>query len=348
MSIPALPSPLKVRVGDRSTLVSFLNLSEVFLSAPAASLFVFDENTRPLFPEVPGATLVLPPGEEEKHFGSVQKILSAAVKANLGRDALFYGVGGGVIGDMTAFSASIYMRGCAVKLVPTTLLSMVDASLGGKTGVDFAGYKNMAGTFYPAEEVIVCPEVLRTLPEREYLSGLAEVIKHALLSRSEWLERLEKERDAVLSRDPVLLPELIRASLAVKAEVVEEDFREQGVRAHLNLGHTFGHALESVSGFSAWSHGEGVAWGILRALKAGVLMGITDSAYAEGVEHLLASYGFRLSAPEHSPADLMAAMGQDKKKKGGKVRFILQKGWGETLLSEIPEEILKKVLEASS
>ena len=285
------------------------------------------------------------PGEEEKHWGSVQRILSAAVEASLGRDALFYGVGGGVIGDITSFAASIYMRGCGIKLIPTTLLAMVDASLGGKTGINFRGYKNMVGSFYPAWEIILCPEVLRTLPEKEYLSGLAEVIKHALLKPSEWLQRLEEEREAVLSRNSGLLLELIAASLLVKADLVEKDFREQGIRAHLNLGHTFAHALESVSRFSTWSHGEAVAWGILRALKAGVLMGITEPSYANRVEKLLRAYGFRLSAPNYPPEKLLEAMGQDKKKRGGRVRFVLQEGWGRTIRREIPGDILHRILE---
>ena len=326
-------------------MVSFLKLSEVFHSKTPGTFTVFDANTRPLFPSAPGPSLVLTPGEREKHWGSIEKILSGAVEASLGRDALFYGVGGGVIGDMAAFSASIFMRGCRIKLVPTTLLAMVDASLGGKTGVDFRGFKNMIGTFYPAEEIILCPEVLKTLPEREYLGGLAEVIKHALLKPSEWLERLERERERILSRDAKILPELIAASLSVKAEVVEEDFRERGIRSHLNLGHTFAHALESVSGFSTWSHGEAVAWGMQRALKAGILMRITEPSYAERVEKLLRAYGFRLSAPNYPPKKLMEAMEQDKKKRGKRLRFVLQEGWGRTICSELPANILEKTLE---
>ena len=339
-----LPPPFSVLVGGRKTTVSFTHARMSLQDAPAGALFIFDANTKPLFPGDHPCALILPPGEEEKNFDSLRKILSAAVACGCSRDSVFYGIGGGVVGDMTAFAASIYMRGCGVKLVPTTLLSMVDASLGGKTGVDFEGYKNMAGSFYPAEELIICPDVLNTLPDREFLSGMAEVIKHALIEPSSWLDRLEQDREKILSRDKDILPAMIRDSLLVKARVVEEDFTEQGIRAHLNLGHTFGHALEKVSGFTGWSHGEGVAWGIVRALKAGVLMGVTSGAYAARVERLLESYGFRTGSSGFSPDLLLEAMEKDKKKRSGTVRFILQRGWGDTFQEEVPEQILRRVL----
>lgn len=342
--ISPLPPSFSVQAGGRRTSVIFSETSKALLDVPADALLVFDIHTRPLFTVSSPRCLILPPGEEEKNFDSLKKILSAAVASGCSRDSVFYGVGGGVVGDMTAFAASIYMRGCAVRLVPTTLLAMVDASLGGKTGVDFEGYKNMAGSFHPAEELIICPDALKTLPDREFLSGMAEVIKHALLEPSLWLERLEKEREKILTRDMDVLPGMIRDSLMVKARVVEEDFTEQGVRAHLNLGHTFGHALEKVSGFTGWSHGEGVAWGMVQALKAGVLMGITSRTYADRVEGLLKSYGFRTGSTGYSPDLLLDAMGKDKKKRSGTVRFVLQRGWGDTLQDEVPEEILRRIL----
>ncbi|MBI9102897.1 MAG: 3-dehydroquinate synthase [Spirochaetales bacterium] len=275
---------------------------------------------------------------------SVEDILTAGIENGLARDGLFIGIGGGVVCDMTAFAASIYMRGSRVILIPTTLLAMTDASLGGKTGVDFRGYKNMAGTFFPAEELRICPDLLSSLPERDYISGLAEVIKHAFLVKSDLFEFLEREREAVLLREPQILGRMIRESIKVKGDFVERDFREQAERAFLNFGHTFGHALESVSGFAGWSHGEAVAWGMDKALKAGVLMGETDPDYARKVSAFLALYGFRLEAPGIDPEALINAMGKDKKKREGKIMFVLQKEYGKTFQSEIPRDILQKVL----
>jgi len=245
--------------------------------------------------------------------------------------------------DMTAFAASVYMRGCSVILVPTTLLAMVDASLGGKTGIDFAGYKNMVGTFYPASEVRYCPELLDSLSDKEYLSGLGEVIKTAMLGDRELFGILKEKRDLILSRDREILTDIIRRCIMVKGAVVEEDLQERGVRATLNLGHTFAHALESVSGFHDWSHGEAVAWGLLMAMETGVELGITDNYYAIEVRKILEEYNFRLYA-EFNPDELIDAMNQDKKKKGGEVNFILQKEIEKTIIRTVDRDVLLRVL----
>jgi 3-dehydroquinate synthase len=252
-------------------------------------------------------------------------------------------VGGGVICDMTAMAASVYMRGCGLELVPTTLLAMVDAAFGGKTGVDFAGYKNMVGTFYPASRVIVATQCLSSLPEREYFSGLAEAIKTAMIGDAELLSLLEDRRDEVMSRSPAVLSEIVRRCLSVKGSVVTGDFREKGMRAVLNLGHTFGHALESCTGFTGWTHGEAVAWGICRSLKAGVELGITGKRYVGRIMDILKAYGYRLET-DVSVSELIAAMGKDKKIRQGKIRLVVPRGPADVKVVEADDALLEKVL----
>lgn len=283
-------------------------------------------------------------GEKAKEWQSIAGVLQRGFDIGLGRDALFIGLGGGVVTDLTAFAASVYMRGCRVILVPTTLLAMVDAAFGGKTGMNFGGYKNMVGTFYPAEEVRIAPEFLRTLPESEYRSGLAEVIKSALLDDPQLLEILEDRHDQVMARNPGVLDELVRRSIAVKGRIVEADLTETGIRAYLNLGHTFGHALEAVAGFGTWTHGEAVAWGIQRAMRMGILLGVTDEQYARRVEAVLNRYGYRLAARGVDPAALFEAMKQDKKKQSGTVRFVLQRRLAKTMVQPVPDPVVMQCL----
>lgn len=326
--------------GTFKTRTVFCSSDEVLEDA----LLVFDENTAGLFPgRSVRNSVVLPPGEKAKNWQSVDRIIKKAIDASYGRDGCFCGIGGGVLCDMTAFAASVYMRGCSVILVPTTLLAMVDASLGGKTGIDYEGFKNMVGTFYPALEVRYCPELLNSLPEREFLSGLGEVIKTAMLGDEKLFQLLQDKRDSILQRDSEILTEIIRRCIMVKGKVVEEDLHERGIRATLNLGHTFAHALESVSGFSDWSHGEAVAWGLLLAIETGVELQITDNYYALEVRKLLEHYNFRLYADVDSDL-LINAMNQDKKKKDGIINFILQKNIGKTIIRPVNREIIHKVL----
>ena len=260
------------------------------------------------------------------------------------RDTCFIGVGGGVVCDITAFAASIYMRGAPLILVPTTLLAMVDASLGGKTGIDFKGYKNILGSFYPANEIRVYPEVLASLPEREYLSGLAEVIKHALLRDKEMRETLQQEKERIMAREPELLSRIIYRSQLVKQWYIEQDPYDLDIRGHLNLGHTFGHALESIDGLGSWSHGEAVAWGIGRAMVLGQLIGITPQKYAAEVLALLSDYGYRVDALQENAELILEAMEKDKKKKDGRVRFILQRGHAQTSYQIADRETVVKSL----
>jgi len=328
------------RFGTFETRTVFCSPDEALEDA----LLVFDENTVKLFPERSHRnSVVIPPGEKAKNWQSVDTIIKAAIDASYGRDGCFCAIGGGVLCDMTAFAASVYMRGCSVILVPTTLLSMVDASLGGKSGIDYEGYKNMVGSFYPASEVRYCPEFLKSLPEREYLSGIGEVIKTAMLGDRELFQYLKDNRDLILDKDIDAMTEIIRRCIMVKGKVVEEDLHERSIRATLNLGHTFAHALESVSGFSDWSHGEAVAWGLLMATEVGVELGITDNYYALEVRKMLEHYNFRLYA-DIDTNKMIQAMNQDKKKKGGVVNFILQNNIEQTVIRPVDKNIIYSVL----
>ncbi len=339
-------TPRSFSFGRHTSTVTFGPITRALDGTPGGDLIVCDKNTEVFVKGMTIPAVVLDAGESYKSWAGVERILHTAVSLELGRDSRIVGVGGGVVCDMAAFASSIYMRGCRITLVPTTLLAMVDASIGGKTGIDFAGYKNLIGAFYPADRIHISVETLLNLPRREYKSGLAEVIKHALLGAEDLLEILEEKPDDVERRDPSVIEACISRSLDIKGDVVERDLEESGVRAHLNFGHTFAHALESVAGLGVFSHGEAVAWGIDRALTAGVMSGVTDTAYAERVRALLRQYEYRTGPlPEGiSPDDILKAMKRDKKRRSGNVRFVLQRGFGDTFVTPLDEELIRCVL----
>ena len=329
---------LSFDVGGVRTEIEFRSAPE----CPEASVSVFDTNTMRFSARARGA-VSLPAGEASKRWESVDTVLRRCAEAGMARDGTLAGVGGGVVCDVAAFAASLYMRGCRLVLVPTTLLAMVDASLGGKTGIDFLGYKNLVGTFYPAHRLVIAPAALEGLPDREYRSGLAEVIKTAIIGDPPLLDLLERERQRVMARDADIVVEMIRRSLAVKGRIVQEDPREKGVRAFLNLGHTFGHALEAATGFDGWTHGEAVAWGMGRAVAAGVRLGLTDADFARRVRALLQAYGYRLEA-DVSYETLRPAFGLDKKRAGGVTRLVIPCAPGDVRLAEAEPGDLAAVL----
>lgn len=303
-------------------------------------LLVCDGNTEALALKIGGPQakrVILPPGEAAKGWPAVEKVAQAALEAGLGRDGLLVGVGGGVVTDLTAFAASVYMRGTRLVLVPTTLLGMADAALGGKTGFDLFGIKNLIGTFRPAESVFMAVDALETLPEGEYRSGLAEVVKTAILGDEELFELLEGGaglRRGGGAADTEI--QMVSRCVSVKGRIVESDPTETGTeRALLNLGHTYGHALEAVAGLGVLTHGEAVAWGIGRACCLGKLLGSVGERRRTRILTLLARFGYE-TAPIHPAAlsaaegdagravdFLVSAMSHDKKKKDGKLRFIV-------------------------
>lgn len=312
---------------------------------PPADLIVVDTNTNKLYQTTHSApVVVVPPGESCKSMAVITQALEECTRAGLRRDSVIAGIGGGAVTDFTAFLASLYLRGVPVTLVPTTLLAMVDAAIGGKTGVDFLGYKNMVGSFYPAQEILIIPQMLETLPDREFRSGLAEVIKAGMLGDEHLFSILEEQYAGVLNKDPEIIRELIERAIRVKCEVVAEDFRESGRRAFLNLGHTFGHALEASLGFGVWTHGEAVAWGMARAMEAGVALEITDSEWCSRVLGLLQRYNYPIKHFPASREQITAAMYQDKKRKAQGIPFVLQRGPQDTLLQPLPQDVLDSVL----
>jgi 3-dehydroquinate synthase len=322
-------------------------------------LIIADENTAYIAAKICGGwdypCVFLKSGEENKTWQSVETILSAAVKAGLGRDGIFIAVGGGVIGDLAGFAASIYMRGCRFVLVSTTLLGMVDASVGGKTGFDLFDIKNLIGSFYPAQSVYIPLDALFTLPQAEIKSGMAELIKTAVLSGGDFLEQLTPlaENFDNLNKfiDDGTLNKCVERAVFFKGGIVSEDLRESGKRLLLNLGHTFGHALESAAGFGNISHGEAVAWGMVRACELGTALNITPRERAQKIIALIKSFGFECSSP-HPSADnkdtLLNAMKSDKKKKHGRLTFIVpdeQSARAVVLETEEEKLILENILQ---
>ena len=314
--------------------------------ADSPALIICDSNSEHLArrisarEEVP--ILVLKDGEKSKKWATVQKILRSGIKARLGRDGLFIGVGGGVIGDLCSFAASIYMRGVRLCLVSTTLLGMIDASLGGKTGIHLFGLKNMAGTFYPAGLVVIPLSALETLPESEWKSGMAELIKTAILDSHAFLELVKELKNLEKNgrKNPAYrecLKECISRAVAFKGRIVEQDPKETGTkRALLNLGHTFGHALEAAVGLGEISHGEAVAWGMVRAGELGLALGLTPPERAREITELINSFGFETRAPYpfvKSHAMLWAALENDKKRAMGKSTFIVPGAEGALIVS---------------
>lgn len=299
--------------------------------------------------------LILGSGEPFKTIESVLAICKAAIDSNAKRSAVFTGIGGGVITDMTAFAASIFKRGATCELVPTTLLSMVDAAIGGKTGCDFDSYKNMIGSFFPAQKIHIIPSFIQSLPENEYRSGMAEVVKTALLYSKELFEKLASKPEILQNRKDPLVEEMIKICVNAKAAVVEQDLTEKNIRMQLNLGHTFGHALETRAGLGKVSHGDAVAWGIARAAELSKKIGLCTENYVQTVKSALSSFGWE-TQPMHSALNgkfasekeaalsLFEAMKKDKKNASNKVRFVLQEDVGETVITEVDEKDVLSVL----
>jgi shikimate kinase/3-dehydroquinate synthase len=261
-------------------------------------------------------------------LASVQQALEAALAGGLDRKSRFVALGGGVTTDMTGFAAASYLRGVSWVGLPTTLLSMVDASVGGKTGVDLGPAKNAVGAFWQPSAVMCDVDYLKTEPERGYRSGLAEVVKTAIIGDPELFELLEREAAGITARSPELLTEIVRRCIRVKARVVSADPREAGLRAVLNLGHTVGHAVEAQAGFERLTHGEAVSLGLVAALRIGEKLGHTPPELAQRTRKLLSQLQL-MTAIENEPlAEAAELIGHDKKRAGSKVSFIFARALG--------------------
>lgn len=301
--------------------------------------------------------LILGAGEKYKTFDNVLNIVKCALENNLDRKACFVAIGGGVLCDMTGFAASIYKRGVDCEFVPTTLLAMVDASVGGKTGCDYEGYKNMTGTFWPAKKLHVWPEFVQTLPENEFISGLAEAVKTAFLFDADLSSMLKSEAEKIIKRDEKTLHEIITKCVQHKAAIVHEDLRERGRRAFLNLGHTFGHALEATAGLGDITHGEAVAWGMARAADLSLNLNLCNERICQETKDILKALGYDTNpypevlqkksvSKEDALKQMLKAMAKDKKNQlGNKIRCILQKNFQDTVILEVEESQILPVLQ---
>jgi 3-dehydroquinate synthase len=319
-------------------------------------LVVSDEHVAPLYLERVTAglhdrtfsTSIRPAGEAHKTLDSAARIFAALAELKASRDACVIALGGGVVGDVAGFAAACWMRGIAFVQMPTTLLAMVDSSVGGKTGVDLPQGKNLVGAFHQPRAVIADTATLATLPDRELRAGFAEVVKYGALGDAEFFAWLEEHADALLARDAEKLAEAISRCCTQKAGIVARDETERGERALLNFGHTFGHALETVCGYGKLLHGEAVAIGMCLAAQLSARAGMSADADTVRLRDLLTRFGLPTAIPAGTDADaLLAAMRLDKKNASGRLRLILWRGVGRAEIAEyVDEAAIRAVLTA--
>jgi len=283
--------------------------------------------------------------ESAKNLRSVEEITRSLCRAGADRKSLVVAVGGGVVGDVAGFAAASFLRGVKLVHIPTTVVSQVDSSIGGKTGVNLPEGKNLVGAFYPPALVLTDPELLRTLSDREFRGGFAEVIKHAIITDAEMFAMLEKDMEKILRRDRSTLGLLIPRNVQIKARVVSRDERESGLREILNYGHTFAHALESVTKYRRYQHGEAVAWGMIAAAFLGHELGLTRADDVSRIVALIRRLGPLPPWPRVSAGTLLDAMRSDKKTRAGILRFVLSPRIGEARsFDAVPLHAVERVL----
>jgi 3-dehydroquinate synthase len=294
-------------------------------------------------------SIVLEDGERYKDWATLTRIYDALLERRCDRKTALIALGGGVIGDLAGFAAATYMRGIPFIQVPTTLLAQVDSSIGGKTGINHPLGKNMIGAFYQPRLVLADTAVLETLPPRELSAGMAEVIKHGLIRDGAFFAWLEQNMEKLLACDRDALAHAVRRCCEIKAAVVAEDERETGVRALLNFGHTFGHAIESGLGYGKWLHGEAVAAGMVMAADLSRRMGLIEHADVARIVGLLKRARLPVAPPDIAPARLLELMGVDKKAEGGKLRYVLLDGIGAaSVRADVPAAALQQALAFSA
>jgi 3-dehydroquinate synthase len=293
--------------------------------------------------------VALPDGEAHKDWPTLQLIFDALLENGCDRKTVLFALGGGVVGDMTGFAAASYMRGVPFVQVPTTLLAQVDSSVGGKTAINHPLGKNMIGAFYQPQLVVCDLDLLQTLPARELSAGLAEVIKYGPIADMEFFAWLETSLDALLAKEPGALAHAIRRSCEIKAWVVGQDERESGLRAILNFGHTFGHAMESGLGYGEWLHGEGVGCGMVMAAHLSQRLGRVDLAFVERLTTLVRRCGLPVRAPILSVGDnagrYLELMRIDKKSEAGEIRFVVIDGPGKAAVCAAPDAVVREVID---
>ena len=289
--------------------------------------------------------VILSDGEEYKNWKTLNQIYDSLLINQCERNTTIIALGGGVIGDIAGLAAATYMRGVPLIQIPTTLLAQVDSSMGGKTGINHDLGKNLIGAFYQPSMVLADSTTLDTLPRREFISGIAEIIKYGLIRDRVFFEWLEKNMTRLLAKEHKILDEAIERSCKNKVEVVADDERERGVRAILNLGHTFGHAIENAMGYGTWLHGEAVAAGTVLAAKLSERMNLIGHTEVERIKELFLLAGLPIIVPGLDTEKYLNLMARDKKVEKGNIHFVLLKGIGEaTVCSDVPIEILTKTL----
>ena len=324
--------------GARAVIVTNDVVGPLYAERLAAAL-------RPGFGEV--ATLTLADGEASKSWATLNRVFDELMRLRCDRGTVLFALGGGVVGDITGFAAACFMRGIAFVQVPTTLLAQVDSSVGGKTGINHPAGKNMIGAFHQPRRVIADVGVLSSLPQRELVAGLAEVIKYGAAIDDEFLGWIEAHLEDLLAARPGPLAQAVLRSCQIKAEVVAGDEHETGRRAVLNFGHTFGHAIEVGHGYGQWLHGEAVGCGMVLAARLSERLGLIAPQRASRLERLVARAGLPTRPPPIDPGRLIELMRADKKSQGGRIRFVLLDGERAAKLAEAPEAVVEDVIRAA-
>jgi 3-dehydroquinate synthase len=358
---PAAAQAVPIALGDRSYRIHIgcgLMGSELLfdrVDSNAQALVVSNDRVAPLYADALVKTLavrfrdvrllILPDGEQHKHWASLQLIFDALLAQQADRRVVLYALGGGVVGDMTGFAAACYMRGVPFVQVPTTLLAQVDSSVGGKTAINHPMGKNMIGAFHQPQTVICDLNALTTLPKRELCAGLAEVIKYGPIHDMAFFAWLEAHMDELLAGEEAALAHAVRRSCEIKADVVGQDERESGLRAILNFGHTFGHAIEAGLGYGQWLHGEAVACGMVMAAELSQRLGHVDRALVERLAHLIVRAGLPTQAPDLAVERFLELMRVDKKAHAGDIRFVLLSEPGRAMVQGAPDALVREVIE---
>ncbi|AMO23780.1 3-dehydroquinate synthase [Ramlibacter solisilvae] len=363
MSPAQVPASEQVEIdlGDRSYPIligaALLDAPGTWAGVPASTQAVIVSNTTvaPLYAARLRAAIaarhrsvdlvVLPDGEAHKDWQTLNLIFDSLLAKACDRKTVLYALGGGVVGDMTGFAAASYMRGVPFVQVPTTLLAQVDSSVGGKTAINHPLGKNMIGAFYQPRLVVCDLTTLATLPPRELSAGLAEVIKYGPIADMEFLGWIEQNIAGLLARDTALLAHAVKRSCEIKAQVVGHDERESGLRAILNFGHTFGHAIEAGLGYGEWLHGEAVGCGMVMALQLSQRLGLVDEAFAQRVTALIARAGLPVVGPRLGAARYLELMQVDKKAEGGEIKFVLIDRPGHATVRGAPDGLVREVIE---
>ncbi|HMN20334.1 MAG TPA: 3-dehydroquinate synthase [Ottowia sp.] len=356
---------VQIALGERSYPIriggGLLDDPASYREAPAGSdaLIVSNETVAPLYAARLSQALAarhrqvhrldLPDGEEHKTWQTLNRIFDALLGHGADRKTVLYALGGGVVGDMTGFAAACYMRGVPFIQVPTTLLAQVDSSVGGKTAINHPLGKNMIGAFHQPLAVVCDLDVLDTLPARELSAGLAEVIKYGPIADPDFLDWIEVHIEALRARDPAALAHAVRRSCEIKAAVVGQDEREAGLRAILNFGHTFGHAIEAGLGYGAWLHGEAVAAGMVMAAELSHALGLVDAGFAPRLAALLERAGLPTRGAvldaQDNPGRYLALMRHDKKAEQGEIRFVVIDRPGHAAVRAAPDALVRDVIE---